>query len=257
MSPVWVATVATGVVVALTVGAAVGGQSLGARTLKSVRIGLPLSTLASGPLTACFRHRGGAPGAGIPMADGGSGHRGPADADLADMIRFLDTVARLLRSGHGVHTALRHATNVAGVHAGPLHNVVRELDGGIPLAGALASWRRRCPRPSVALAAGVLTFGLSSGGSMARGVDAAAATLRERLTLVSDVRVLAAQARASALVVAAAPVGFTIVVGLADPRIFNFLFTTPAGWVCIGVGAALETGCVVWMRSLVAAAGAG
>lgn len=245
MSLVWVATMSAGAVVVFTAVAAFGDRTLRSPTLGSLRTRFVLRSLPLGALSARLRQQGGAPG-----------RRGPADAELADMIRFLDTVARLLRSGHGLHTSLRHATGVAGVHAGPLRDVVHQLDGGIPIAGALGSWRQQCPRPSVALATGVLTFGLYSGGSMARGVDAAAATLRERLTLVSDVRVLAAQARASALVAAVAPVGFTVVVGLADPRVFSFLFTTPPGWICIAVGAALEAGCVVWMRSLITAAGA-
>jgi tight adherence protein B len=125
----------------------------------------------------------------------------------------------------------------------------------VTLVESLASWRQRRPTPVVSLATAVLTFGVDTGGSLARAVDGAAATLRERLALQGEVRVLAAQARASALVVVVAPVGFTLVVAIADPRVAAFLLTTAVGWGCLIVGAGLEMACVAWMRSLVARAG--
>lgn len=181
----------------------------------------------------------------------GSGHR---DA-TADMVQVLDAMARSVRGGSGVHQALRAVIPVAGVHTADLNAVVGQLDGGMTLVDALAAWRKRRATPAVALATAVLTFGVDTGGSLARAVDGAAATLRERVALHGEVRVLAAQARASALVVGAAPVGFTVVVAVTDPRVAGFLLSTPAGWVCLVVGAGLEFGCVVWMRSLVARAG--
>jgi tight adherence protein B len=171
------------------------------------------------------------------------------------MVQVLDAVARSVRGGSGMHQALRSVTSIAGVHTADLNGVVGQLDGGMTLVEALAGWRRRRRTPVVALATAVLTFGVDTGGSLARAVDGAAATLRERMALQGEVRVLAAQARASALVVGAAPVGFTVVVAVADPRVAGFLLSTPVGWLCLVVGAGLEIGCVVWMRSLVARAG--
>ena len=180
----------------------------------------------------------------------------PGDASgVSDMIRLLDAVARSLRAGNGVHDSLRAATAVAGVHRHDLTAVTTQLDGGSTLVAALASWRFRCPNPPVALATAVLTFGVHTGGSIARGVDAAASTLRERLALHGEVRVMAAQARASAMVVAAVPFGFTVVVAMADPRVPGFLLTTVPGVVCVVAGVGLEIACFLWMRALVASAG--
>jgi tight adherence protein B len=176
-------------------------------------------------------------------------------ASTADMVRLLDAVSRSLRSGAGVHAALRAAVGVAGVHADALGGVVAALDGGRTLADALGQWRRGNPDPGVSLATAVLTFGLHTGSSVARAVDGAAATLRERLAVHEEVRVLAAQAKASALVVGGAPLSFMVLVALGDPRVASFLLTTSAGWACVGVGSALETVCVLWMRRMVRSAG--
>lgn len=180
----------------------------------------------------------------------------PRDPGVAttDMVAFLDAVARSLRSGAGLHTALRGSTRVAGVHTDGLAALVGSLDAGVPLAVALGAWRGSQPSPEVSLAAAVLGFGLASGGSVARAVDGAAATLRERLALSGETRVLATQARASAVVVGGAPVAFTAVVVLADPRVAGVLFGSIPGLLCLVVGVVLEVTCVIWMRRLVARA---
>ena len=186
--------------------------------------------------------------------------RKPAGGDSAvavgDLVALLDAVGRALRSGLGVHGAVRAAVPVAGIHERDLDSVVTGLDRGVSLASALDQWRVRSVTPAVGLAAAVLAFGLHTGASLPRAVDGAAATLRERLALLGEVRVLSSQARASALVVVGAPVAFTTVVALADQRIPAFLFGTTGGWFCLATGAALEFACVRWMRALVRRAGA-
>jgi len=173
---------------------------------------------------------------------------------VVDMVAFLDAVARGLRGGIGLHASVRGAVSASGVHADTLRGLVGSLDTGVPLSVALARWRGSTPSREVSLAAAVLGFGVATGGSVARAVDGAAATLREHLAIAGESRVLATQARASALVVGGAPVAFTIVVVLADPRVGGVLFGSPVGWCCLVVGGALEVACVVWMRRLVAQA---
>ena len=175
-------------------------------------------------------------------------------ASTVDMVAFLDAVARGLRGGAGLHAAVRGAAGSSGVHTGELTGLVGSLDAGVPLSLALARWRERRPTPEVSLATAVLGFGLATGGSVARAVDGAAATLREQLALAGETRVLATQARASALVVGGAPVAFTAVVMLADPRVGGVLFGSLLGLACLVVGGLLEVACVVWMRRLVAGA---
>jgi len=172
-------------------------------------------------------------------------------AGTTDMVVFLDAVGRGLRSGAGVHAAVRSAAPQVGVHASGLAGLVGSLDAGVPLSLALDRWRGDRPAPEVSLAAAVLGFGLATGGSVARAVDGAAATLRERLAIAGETRVLATQARASAVVVGGAPVAFTSLVVLADPRVAGVLFGSWLGAACLVVGAILEVACVAWMRRLV------
>ena len=173
---------------------------------------------------------------------------------LTDMVAVLDAVARSLRAGIGIHQAVGDAAVVAGVHRSAIHRVSHLAGGGVPLGVALDEWRRSHPEPPVALATAVLSFSVHTGAPAARAVDGAAATLRERVVLHGEVRALAAQARASAGVVAIAPLVFTVVVSVGDPRVVAWLVGSPAGWVCLVLGVGAEVACVVWMRSLVARA---
>jgi tight adherence protein B len=170
------------------------------------------------------------------------------------MVALLDAVARSLRAGIGIHQALADAAVVAGVHRSAIQRVSHLVGGGVPLRAALDEWRRSHPQPPVALATAVLSFSVHTGAPAARAVDGAAATLRERVVLHGEVRALAAQARASAGVVAIAPLAFTVVVSVGDPRVLAWLVGSPVGWVCLVAGVGAEMVCVVWMRSLVARA---
>ena len=223
--------------------AAVGGVLLGGAVVSVVRNRPVHSTAAGWPVGRWWRTR-----VTHPKAH-------DDDTSLGDLVAVLDAVGRAMRSGLGVHAAVRSAAPSGGVHRHDLETVVGDVDCGVPLATALRQWRTRSSTPGVGLAAAVLAFGLHTGASLPRAVDGAAATLRERLALLGEVRVQSSQARASAVVVVGAPVAFTAVVAVADARVPAFLFATPGGWLCVAVGVGLEVGCVRWMRVLMARAG--
>lgn len=181
-------------------------------------------------------------------------HRTAGRAD-ADMVELLEAVARSLRSGAGLHTALAEATAAAGIHGAELGAVLRATERGTPLPVALDGWRDRADSATVGLAVAALSFGVHTGASLARAVDGAAASLRERQAIRAEVRGQAAQARSSAAVVGLAPAVFTGVATTADPAVAAFLFSSPLGWACLAVGAGLEIAGLVWMRLLVTRSG--
>ena len=74
-----------------------------------------------------------------------------------------------------------------------------------------------------------------------------AATLRDRRAVAAEVDALAAQARASALVMMGAPVAFAALGLLSDPEVARFLLATPAGLACLVVGLGLDAMAGWWM----------
>lgn len=172
-----------------------------------------------------------------------------------DMVAALDAVGRAARSGAGIRAALEQAQPVAGVHSADLAALLSSVERGASIRSALESWRRRAASDDVALTSAAVALGVSSGASLARAADNAAATLRERVALRSEVRVNAAQARSGASVVGVAPMAFTVLAVSAEPAIAEFLFSTAAGWACLAVGISLTLAGFAWMQLLVVRAG--
>ena len=115
---------------------------------------------------------------------------------------------------------------------------------------ALADWASAPDAGgSVALAAGALRLAAVTGGSPARAIDGVASTVRSRLAVADEVRALSSQARASAAVIALAPVAFGAFAGMTDRRVVEF-FTSPAGAVVLVVGVGLDAFGAWWMSRL-------
>ncbi len=144
---------------------------------------------------------------------------------------------------------------LAGDVAEPLGSELRvmadSLAHGAAVAVALARWAAS-PESSadVRLVAAALTLGADAGGEVARAVDRIAATLRERSELHAEVQSLATQARASAGVLALAPLAFAGLVATIEPKAVAFLVTTPIGWACLSAGLGLEAIGATWMARI-------
>lgn len=175
--------------------------------------------------------------------------RARRDAQLPDA---LDRLASALRAGQAVGPAL---VELAGPLPDPLgaelRPVAASLEHGAPAAAALAAWAAR-PGASadVRLVAAALTLGADAGGEVARAVDRIAVTLRERRELQGEVRALATQARASAGVLAVAPLAFAGLVATIEPAVVVFLVTTPVGLACLSLGLGLEALGATWMARI-------
>jgi len=163
----------------------------------------------------------------------------------------LESVAAQLRAGSSLRQAV--SGTVPPPSASVLPDHWRRLSEDLAVVGveaALDRWVEAAgDRASVRLAAGALALAAATGGSPARAVDGVASTLRARLALGQEVRALSSQARASAAVIAAAPVVFSVLAGLGDRRIVAF-FLSPLGFVLLVVGIGLDVLGAWWMHRL-------
>jgi tight adherence protein B len=168
------------------------------------------------------------------------------DAQLPDA---LDRLASALRGGRAIGPAIAElAVTSPEPLAGELRPVALALDRGAPVAVALRSWAAAAGASAdVHLVVAALALGAQAGGEVARAVDRVAATLRERREVHAEVRALATQARASAAVLAIAPLAFAGLVSTIEPAAVAFLVTSPLGLVCLLAGLALEAAGAVWM----------
>jgi tight adherence protein B len=179
--------------------------------------------------------------------------RAHADRAVPDA---LEVAAGALRAGASLRGALAEAAGVVPPPlAAELAAVVAAAESGTRLAEALDDWSAGRPSPSVRLAAAALALASETGGASARTLDGVAATLRDRHAVQREVQVLATQARVSAAVLGAAPIGFTVVAAAIDPRTAGFLLSSNAGQACLAAGLTLDAIGLAWMQHLTRAVG--
>lgn len=176
--------------------------------------------------------------------------RRAARARQAALPLVLELTARELRSGATVVTALRR---VAATHNDQpeLSEVVDRIDRGDRVLTAIDRWVDAFHPADGALVSGVFHLGIETGSGVAGALDRAAAGIRARAELADEVRALTAQSRASAQMVALAPVGFAVVLSAAQPAALAFLVTSPEGALCLTVGLVLDAVGFRWMGRLV------
>lgn len=163
----------------------------------------------------------------------------------------LEAVARSLRSGASLRQAVDESAQATpGTLGADLARVAAESERGVPVADALEAWSERRQLPGVRLAVAALGLGAETGGAQARAIDGVAATLRQRLAVAAEARALATQARASAAVIALAPLVFCALASVADPRLGEFLLRTPLGLLILVGGLGLDAVGALWMAHL-------
>lgn len=166
---------------------------------------------------------------------------------------LIDVMGQRVRSGSSLHGAVLAAladpaVESLGEELGPVASAVA---GGRSLDRALYDLGDRTELAELSLLAtsvGVLVeHGGPAGpaierlGELVRSIDAA------RLDSVAQ----ASQATASAVVMAALPAVFAVVVALVDGRMAAFYLRSPLGAVCVGAAASLSTIGWLWMERLI------
>lgn len=156
---------------------------------------------------------------------------------------LLEAVARQLRAGASLTQALTGAAPRPGGALEPSWEQTTSSIREVGVAEACSRWRNRPQaRPAERLAATALALAADTGGAPARAVDGVAGTLRSRQALSAELRALTSSARASAAMIALAPVAFGGLAAVTDPRTSAFTRTTEgtalfcAGLVLDGLG---------------------
>jgi tight adherence protein B len=173
---------------------------------------------------------------------------------LEQLPEVLAAIAAPVRAG----ASLPQAFAAAAAEAEPplqdaLERTCRDLDAGVGVDDAIDRFSARCAVREARLVARALQVGRHAGGELARVLEETAETLRDRERLAREIRAGTAQARVSAIVVAALPVVFLLLMSAGGREQARLLFGEPVGWLLLGIGGALEGAGLLWIRKLTAA----
>jgi tight adherence protein B len=159
------------------------------------------------------------------------------DSHLADTISLLGNA---LRSG----SSFLQATELIVRETKPpisteFGRVIREVQLGLTTEQALANIVRRVKSADLELMATAITIQYQVGGNLAEILDTIAFTIRERVRIKGEIRVLTAQQRLSGYVVGLLPILLVVVISLLAPQFMRAMFDNPPGVLGLPLGVVL------------------
>ena len=164
----------------------------------------------------------------------------------------LTIMASSLRAGHSFLQSLDTvAKEIAQPAAGEFQRVVAEIRLGRPAEDALEALAQRVGSPDFMWAVLAVNIQREVGGNLAEILDTVADTLRERAMLRRQIKVLTAEGRLSAWVLALLPVAIGLYMAAVNPSYIGLLVTTTIGLVMLGTAIVLMVLGVLWMRKIV------
>jgi tight adherence protein B len=116
--------------------------------------------------------------------------------------------------------------------------VVREIRLGRTLHEALNSMLNRIDSDDLALVITAIDIQYRVGGALADILEMVAHTIRERVRIMGEIRVMTAQQRYSGYVLMFLPIALGIVLYIMNPEYESQLFT-PGPTLCIPIGAGI------------------
>ncbi len=155
-----------------------------------------------------------------------------------------DTLAlwvNALRSGFSVLQAMEAISRDAPEPtATEFKRVVQEVQLGIDVEDALGHLLSRVESEDLDLVITAVNIQREVGGNLAEILEVIGHTIRERIKLKGEIRVMTSQGRATGYLISFLPIAVAIFLSLIEPGFMNPLFENRlCGWPLLGIGLAL------------------
>lgn len=143
-----------------------------------------------------------------------------------------------LRSGYSVLQALEAISREAPEpSASEIKRVVQEVQLGIPMEDALDHLLQRMPSDDLDLIVTAVNIQREVGGNLAEILEVIGHTIRERIKLKGEIRVLTAQGRVTGYIIGGLPIVLALFLMVINPNYMGKLFEDRfCGWPMIGIG---------------------
>jgi tight adherence protein B len=160
---------------------------------------------------------------------------------LGEFANSIDIIVRGIKSGLPLADCLQIiATEAPEPIKGEFNDLVEQQRVGVPLSRAFERMYERIPLQEVNFFAIVIAIQAQTGGNLAEALSNLSQVLRDRFRLQMKVRTFSAEAKASAMIIAALPIGVMLLMFFAAPDYISLLWTEKIGKI-------LLMGCGTWM----------
>jgi tight adherence protein B len=121
--------------------------------------------------------------------------------------------------------------------------VVQEMQLGIPMERALENLLRRIPSADLDFLVTAINVQREVGGNLAEIMDVISYTIRERIRIKGEIRVMTSQAMYSGRILALLPIALMIVLWFLN-RSYVMEFFTPENLLCGGIALGIAIGLI-------------
>ena len=158
----------------------------------------------------------------------------------AGLPRAMELIANSIKAGQSIAQALSSVTDNAGPPLNEEFGLARrEIELGASVDSALSNMVKRMGSTDLRLVVMVITIQHSVGGDLPAILTTLADTMRQRAEMRDEILAATAQSRASSLIITLLPVAAAALLYFLVPDYFRPMFTSPLGWVLIGISAGL------------------
>ncbi len=146
-----------------------------------------------------------------------------------------------LRSGYSVLQAMEAISRDAPEPTkAEFKRVVQEIQLGIDMSDALAHMLDRVESDDLDLVVTAVNIQREVGGNLSEILEVIAGTIRERIKLKGEIRVLTSQGRITGLLISFLPIALALFLNMINPGYMGEMFTNRlCGWPMLGAGLAL------------------
>ena len=146
-----------------------------------------------------------------------------------------------LRSGYSVMQSMEAiARDAPQPTKTEFHRVVQEVQLGIDMTDALQHLLDRVESEDLDLVCTAVNIQREVGGNLAEILETISGTIRERIKLKGEIRVLTSQGRITGYLISFLPIGLAFLLNTINPGYMGPMFTNRGcGWPMLGVGLAL------------------
>jgi tight adherence protein B len=168
---------------------------------------------------------------------------------LGDMLNLM---VNGLRAGYSTMQAMEAVSReLPAPISDEFHRVVQEMQIGIPMERALDNLLRRIPSDDLDFVITAINVQREVGGNLSEILDTISFTIRERVRIKGEIRVMTATVRTSATVLSLIPVFLTLALWFISPEYIGTFFDRGplCGWLAIGtVVGMIVSGYLVMMK---------
>jgi tight adherence protein B len=157
------------------------------------------------------------------------------DGQLGDMLNLM---VNGLRAGYSTMQAMEAVSKeLPSPISDEFRRVVQEMQIGISMENALENLLRRIPSPDLDFVVTAINVQREVGGNLSEILDVISFTIRERVRIKGEIRVLTAQVRASGTLLSIVPLVLAVILWFLNPEyLMSFFDRGPVcGWTAIVV----------------------